>query len=304
MAPFDQNLLTAIVLLTTPILIAAVGEGISERAGVLNIGLEGMVLAGAFFAFWMAEAVHSFWPGVLMGALAGAGLAVIMAVLSINARANQVVVGVGIWILGQGLTSFLFRQEFGQQQQIVLPLPRNLAIPGLSAIPGVGKALFDQIPLVYFAYLLVPVMWFVLYRTTWGLRIRSAGDLPDAAAVAGWNVRWIRWAATLVAGLLAGVSGAFLSISQVGTFLPGMSNGRGFLAIAAVIFGAWRPLGILVACLVFGFGDALQLRLQGLPAVPWAVWFVLALVIAAFALYGFRADTAPRAGVHCASHAR
>ena len=305
MQPFDQNLLTAIVLVTTPILIAAVGEGISERAGVLNIGLEGMMLAGAFFAFWMAEAVHSFWPGVLMGALAGVGLAAIMAVLSINVRANQVIVGVGIWILGQGLTSFLFAQEFGQRQQIVLPLPQALAIPGLSAIPGVGKALFDQIPLVYLGYILVPLMWFVLFRTTWGLRIRSAGDLPDAAAVAGWNVRWIRWVATLVAGLLAGVSGAFLSIGQIGTFLPGMSNGRGFLAIAAVIFGAWRPLGILVACVVFGFGDALQLRLQGLPAVPWAVWFVLALIVATFGIYGrSSAGIVPRAGPSSASPGR
>ena len=231
-----------------------------------------------------------------MGAVAGAGLAVIMAVLSINARANQVVVGVGIWILGQGLNQLPLPPGVRPAAADRSPSAAEPGYPWALVRTGVGKALFDQIPLVYLAYILVPVMWFVLYRTTWGLRIRSAGDLPDAAAVAGWSVRRIRWVATLVAGLLAGVSGAFLSISQVGTFLPGMSNGRGFLAIAAVIFGGWRPLGIMVACLVFGFGDALQLRLQGLPAVPWAVWFVLALVIAVFGLYGFRADTAPKAG--------
>ena len=284
MGIFDANLLSAAILITTPILFAAMGELISQRAGVLNIGLEGVMLVGAFFAFWVAEASGSLWLGVGGGLLAGVSLAVLMAALSIEAHAGQVIAGLGVLILGFGVAAFAFQAAFAGRSQVLLSPMQRHEIPGLSSVPAIGSALFDQIPLVYIAFLLVPAVAVLLYRTSWGIAIRAAGDLPIAAEASGLSVRKIRWLSALAAGALAGVGGTFLSIGEVGTYVNQMTGGRGFLAIAAVIFGAWRPFRTLGACFLFGGVEALQLRLQGRPFVPREVWAAVAVLVLAYAV--------------------
>jgi ABC-type uncharacterized transport system permease subunit len=286
--PFDVAWLTASVRLATPLLFASTGELISERAGVLNVGLEGMLLSGAFFAFLGSYLSGNLLVGILLGMAAGVVVAILMALLSIHARADQIVVGVGLNILVLGVTTFVFREVFAGQAEVHLLRPTPLAIPLLSKIPVIGGPFFRQTAFVYAAFATVAVAWFVLYRTSWGLAIRAAGEVPAAADTAGVSVGRIRWIGTLVAGALAGVGGAFLSVGQLGLFIEGMSAGRGFLALAAVIFGGWRPLGLVAACLVFGAADALQLRLQAYATIPRQVWLIVALVALAYILMRFR----------------
>jgi len=168
---------------------------------------------------------------------------------------------------------------------VVVPTIGKVAIPGLSDIPQVGAVLLDHDVLLYFAFLLVPVVWFLLYRTKWGLSIRAVGEMPAAADSAGSSVRRIRWMGVFAAGGLSGLAGAYLAVVEVGIFKEGMSGGRGFLAIVAVIFGRWNPIGVLGACLVLGGTDALQLRLAASPTVPRVVWAVIAIAAAVFVLY-------------------
>jgi ABC-type uncharacterized transport system permease subunit len=287
-SPFDAAWLGATIRLSTPLLFAATGELVAERSGVLNIGLEGMMLVGAFFSFLASYFSHSFWLGVLTGLVAGMALATIMALVSVQARADQIVTGVGLNIVAAGLTTFLYREIFSSRPAIQLHLPRSIALPGLSRIPDIGPNVFRQTALVYLAFLSVGVVWLILYRTTWGLAIRASGEVPAAADTAGQNVNRIRWFCTMAAGALAGVGGAYLSVGRIGFFTEGMSAGRGFIALAAVIFGEWNPGGVLLASLALGAADALQLRLQAEPAVPRAVWLVLAVAAAAYAASSFR----------------
>jgi simple sugar transport system permease protein len=280
--PFDVAWLTATVRLATPLLFASTGETVSERAGILNIGLEGMMLCGAFFSYLGAWLWGSLLLGILLGVLAGAVLASLMALLTIHARADQIVVGVGLNLMAIGVTTFAYRQIFTSRTEVHLARPQPLHLPLLSKIPVVGPALFSQTLLVYLAFIGVAVTWFVLYRTSWGLAIRAAGEVPAAADTAGISVARIRWFGTLTAGAMAGAAGAFLSVGQLGLFQEDMSAGRGFLALAAVIFGGWRPFGVLAACLVFGAADALQLRLQAYANIPRQVWLVVALIALAY----------------------
>lgn len=285
MVPFDAALLGASLVLATPILLAALGELVSERAGVVNVGLEGMMLMGAFFSFLVAWKSGSLALGVAGGIAAGIALAAVMGLLTITAKADQIVAGIGLLLLAAGLTSFLFEELTAGRDQVRLDRIDPLEIPLLSDIPEIGPALFDRDPIVYVAFLLVPAIWFLLYRTRWGLSIRSAGEAPAALDTAGVSVVGVRWAGVLTAGALAGLGGAFLSIAQLGLFQQNMTAGRGFLALAAVFFGRWHPLGVLAACLLFGAADALQLRLQGAGSVPSSVWVLVALVAAAYLAY-------------------
>jgi simple sugar transport system permease protein len=279
MGPFDTSLLIAVVGLTTPILFVAMGELLAQRSGIINIGLEGMMLTGAFFGFWAAWASKSLLVGVVAGAASGAVIGVMMALLSISARGDQIVVGVGINILALGATTFANEEIFtGGGNQVTITPMRPLAIPVLDHIPVIGTAFFDQVPLTYLGYLAVPAIWYLLYRTNLGLLIRGAGETPDAVETAGVSVNRIRWSTTLFAGAMAGLGGTMLSIGNVGLFNEDMSNGRGFIALAAVIFGRWRPLSVLGACLVFGGADALQLRLQAQTSIPSQVWVAVLLI--------------------------
>lgn len=285
MGPFDSAWLASTVILTVPLLLAGVGELFSERAGILNIGLEGMMLMGAFWAFWGEWYYGNIWVGMLIGIIAGMVLAAVMAVFSIQARADQVVIGVGLNILALGITGYMFREIFGDRGSVELPRLGKVAIPGLSSIPGVGQPLFNQSVIVYLAFALIPISWFILYRTTWGLNLRAVGSVPAAADTGGVRVNAVRWQALLVTGALAGLGGATLSVVDLGLFQQDLSAGRGFIALAAVIFGRWRPLGLLLACIVFGATDALQLRLQASGDIPRQVWVAILLVGVIWVVY-------------------
>ena len=283
--PFDTAWLAEALILTTPILLAAMGELISERAGVLNVGLEGFMLAGAFFSYLMTWKAHSLFVGVVCGIAAGMLFAVVMGLLTIEAKADQIVSGVGINLAATGLTSYLFDEIFGNQAQIVVPIIGDIKIPVLSSIPDFGPALFKNDWTLYLAFLLVPITWFLLFRTKWGLAIRASGELPSGADTAGISVRRVRWFGVLTAGALAGLAGANLAIVQVGIFHQEMTAGRGFLALVAVIFGRWKPVGVMGACLALGGADALELRLADQNQVPTQVWGVVAGIAAALAIY-------------------
>ena len=286
---FDTALVVSTLLLTTPILFAATGELVAELAGVINIGIEGMMLAGAFFAYWAYDTTGSPLVGLACGLLAGAALGGVMALFAVQAGADQVVVGIGIVVLAMGSTSLATSELFGQDaSRSLLAVETPVGIPLLDRAPFIGRVLFDAKPLEYVAFALLALTAAVLYKTRAGLAVRAAGEMPEAVTANGLNVRAVRWAAVLFAGSAAGLGGAFLSIGEAGTFVENMTGGRGYLALAAVIFGGWRIRGVLFACLAFGFCDALQLRLQGLPAVPVEVWALAAVVCGGYAAWAWR----------------
>jgi general nucleoside transport system permease protein len=261
-------------LLTTPdlwhatlqaaalLLLPALGGVISERSGVVNIAMEGMMLAGAFFAVVADLAWHNAWLATLVAIMAGGAMALIHAVVSIRFRADQIVSGVAINIFASGLTVFLLRELYGQQN-IGHVDPQNLLptvnVPLLDQIPFFGPAVFHQQNIVvYLALILLVVVNVVLFRTRLGLRIRAVGEHPQAADTAGINVYVLRYGAVITSGLLSGLAGAFLSIGISNTFVQDMTSGRGYIALAAMIFGKWTPLGAFVACVLFGLGQAIN----------------------------------------------
>jgi ABC-type uncharacterized transport system permease subunit len=254
----------AAVRFATPLIFAAIGEVFSERAGILNIGLEGMMLGGAFGGVLGAHLSGSPWIGLLTAMLCGGAIGLVHAFVCVTIRGDQVVSGAAINIAVAGLTTFFSRMFFETGQRTTVPSFSVWEIPFLSDIPFVGEVLFQHVPLVYMAYLLVPLAAFVLYRTTWGLKIRAVGEQPLAADTVGVNVAAWRYALTIVCGALAALGGAFLSLGQVSMFLESMTSGRGFIALAAVIFGRWDPWRVAGACLLFGAAEASTLRLQAL----------------------------------------
>lgn len=302
MGVFDAALLASAIGLSVPILLASVGELVSERAGVLNVGLEGMILSGAFVAYLVAWKTGSMPLGLLGGIAGGAVFGLIMAVLAVKFGADQIVSGVGINILAVGATSFAFNEIFGSLGQQTLDRIGNWSIPFLSDT-GLGRALFGQDPITYFAFISIPICWWLLYRTKWGLALRGAGEYPAAVDAAGISVYSVRWSAILFAAAMCGLAGAYLTVVEVGIFRQEMSAGRGFLALTAVIFGRWHPGGVVAACLLFGSADALQLRLQiegSLPAEVWGLILLAALVIAIpIALRRTKVDSPKRALTIC-----
>ena len=250
-----QTALAAAILLLLP----ALGGVISERSGVVNIAMEGMMLTGAFFAVVADLAFQNPWLAALVAIVAGGLMALIHAVVSIRFRADQIVSGIAINIFAAGLTLFLVNRIYGLQD-IGHVGPANLLpyinIPILDQIPFVGRVLFQQNVVVYAALILLVIVNVVLFRTRLGLRIRAVGEHPQAADTAGINVYAIRYGAVITSGLFSGLAGAFLAIGISNTFVPNMTDGRGYIALAAMIFGKWRPLGAFVACLIFGFGQA------------------------------------------------
>ena len=282
--PFDMSmlilLLAAGVRLATPLIFAALGGIISERSGVINIGLEGMMIMGTFGAYVGAYLSGSAWGGALGGLLAGAATGLLFVWMAVRYRADQVVLGTGINIFALALTAFIYRAMYkGGISQFVTGF-KAWNIPLLSDIPGIGPIFFQQIPLVYLGYALIAVVAFILYRTTWGLKLRSVGELPRAADTAGISVTRIRMLAVTASGALAGLGGAFLSIGEISAFTEGLVAGRGFIALAAVIFGRWDPLRAAAACLLFGTADALQYRMQALKLpIPYEFLLMMPYVL-------------------------
>jgi len=246
---FDMTLLMATLRAATPLAIAAVGGIFAERSGVVNIALEGKMLVGAFAAVVVSYYTGNPWLGMLATVITSGILAYLFALVSIKYRANQVVSGVAINMLAAGLTVFFMHVFFGTAG----------TSPAVNRLPNIG--LFT--PIVYLAPVIVMVSFIVLYRTPWGLRIRAVGEHPKAAATVGVDVLGIRYACVVLSGVLAGLAGAHLSIGTLSVFVRDMTAGRGFIALAAMIFGKWHPVGALGAALLFGFSEALQMRLQG-----------------------------------------
>jgi ABC-type uncharacterized transport system permease subunit len=251
-----NQVLAAAVLLLLP----ALGGVISERSGVVNIAMEGMMLTGAFFAVVADLGLHNPWLATLVAMVAGGLMALIHAVVSIRFRADQIVSGIAINIFAAGMTVFLINRIYGIQDighvnySELLP---NLDIPGLGQIPFLGHVFFQQNVIVYVALVLLVLVHVVLFRTRLGLRIRAVGEHPQAADTAGINVYAIRYGAVVTSGLLSGLAGAFLAIGVSNTFVPNMTDGRGYIALAAMIFGKWTPFGAFVACVIFGLGEAI-----------------------------------------------
>jgi general nucleoside transport system permease protein len=266
---FSVGLLAATLRFATPLAFAAMGGIFCERSGVINIGLEGMMLAGAFFGIVVAAETGQWELGILGAMGAGGALALIHAFFCIHLRADQIISGFAINFLALGLTGYLFRSVYGTRGTPELPerIP-DVNLGFIQDVPYVGD-IFGQLNLMIWLMLLTVLLsWIVLFKTPLGLRIRSVGEHPRAADTLGISVFKIRYSAVIVSGLLAGLGGAYLSFGFGGTFNENMTAGRGYIALAAVIFGNWRPFGAFGACLLFGFSSALALRLQGSPLLP------------------------------------
>ncbi|MEZ4863265.1 MAG: ABC transporter permease [Caldilineaceae bacterium] len=248
------------IRLATPYLYAALGEMFAQRSGVLNLGVDGMMLMGAFSAFYVVFQSGNLWLGVLVALLVGALLGLLMAVISVTMQAEQGISGIGLYLVGLGLSDLLFKTMIGSVVGISgFPVQR---IPLLSDLPVVGAIFFDHNILIYLAYLLVPVSWFVINKTAFGLKIRAVGHNPEAADSLGVHVNAIRYSTLMIGGALAGVAGASLSIGLLNVFQQNLTNGMGFIAVALVYFGSWRPFGILGGALLFSMVNALQLWVQ------------------------------------------
>jgi ABC-type uncharacterized transport system permease subunit len=284
---FTWSILVAAMLrYATPLLLAALGGIISERSGVINIGLEGMMLMGAYFGIWGADVFHSWVLGCLVAMLAGALMALIHAVFSIQLRANQVVSGTGVNFLALGITGYFFIAHYGSNgtPSNISQVP-NVKLPLIQHVGFFGAAIGNTNLLTWIALALVPVLTVFLFRTRWGLRLRAVGEKPRAADTVGIPVRRTRYFAVVASGVFAALGGAYLSVAFVGSFNQGMTEGRGFIALAAVIFGKWRPAGALIATLLFGFASALADRLptfsQSEGTLFQALPYVLTLVAVA-----------------------
>lgn len=258
------SLLAATLRISPPIVLASIGGAYSERTGIINIGLEGMILMGAFAGVVGSHFLGNPWLGVLCAILAGGALGLLHAVLCIKFKANQVVSGVGVNILSLGLTTLLLQVIWGNRgASDPVPGIEPLQIPVIKDIPVVGEIIGKQNPLVYIMLIIVFFAWLIMFRTPLGLRIRAVGEHPEAADTVGIHVHKIQYMCVTVSGMLSGLGGAYLSLGWLNLFSQNMSAGRGFIALAANIFGKWNPAGTFGASLLFSFTDALQIKLQG-----------------------------------------
>lgn len=288
--------LAAAVRISTPLLYAATGEMLVERSGVINLSVEGAMLAGALAAALGASAGGP-WLGVVAAIAAGVLVTAVFAAVALGARADQIITGTAVTLGAIGLTGAIYRSAYGAGGPgLSLPTFTTLEIPGLAAVPVLGPALFAQPVLTYIAWLLVPLAWWFLFRSWWGLALRATGESAGAAHASGVPVRRVRVLAALGAGGLAGMGGATLVLAQVGTFAEEMTAGRGFLAIAIVVLGRWHPVGVLLAALLFGAATALQFAFQAMGlGVPYQIFLALPYVLALAALaVGIRGWRAPQ----------
>lgn len=277
---FWEVVLAGTIRLAIPLALAALGETLVERAGVLNLGIEGMMVMGALTGVWTAVQVGS-WAGVAAGLAIGALLGVLMALAVVYGEANQIVVGVTLTLLGIGLASFLFQAWIpsGRDTVAVPPMPA-VRVPVLADLPLAGPALFAQNLLAYGTFALVPVLAWTLRRSRFGLAIRAAGDDPAAAALRGVATGRVRVLTLVIGGALAGLAGATIAVGYLGSFTDGVTAGRGFVAVAIVIIGNWTPLGALAGSLLFAFCDSLALQAQtGGVVLPVEAWSALPYLV-------------------------
>ena len=283
-----ESFLQGTVRTATPLLFAALGEVAVQRSGLINLGLEGVIIAGAFGAI-VGASIDSHLIGYTAAASAGIVLAVVLAVFAVGFRANQIVVGTAITLLGLGLTGTLYRATFGVPGAEVTISPNIARLRFLESIPLIGPALFAQPPITYLLYVIVPAMWFFLYRSHGGLAIRAVGENSAAALAAGIRPRRIQAMAILFGGAMGGLAGGSLVLAHVGTFAEGMSAGRGFIAIAIVALGRWHPVGVAAAALLFGGATSLQFVLQAMGwATPYQLFLALPYLLTLVTLVGGR----------------
>lgn len=291
---FSLTVFASTLRIATPVILASLGGCMSERSGVINIGLEGMMLMGAFSAV-VGSYFFGAWMGVLIGVLAGGLMGLLHAFMSVTIKANQIISATAINIMAVGLPNILipviWPNHFGISPTV--PVIADIHLPIISSIPVIGKIFGHQNPIVYLTLILVPAISYLLFKTRLGLRIRAVGEHPQAADTLGINVYKMRYIAVTMSGLLAGLGGAFLSICYQAQFSMAMTAGRGFIGLAAMIFGRWSPKGALLACLLFGFADAFQASAQaaGVP-IPPELMLSFPYVLTLVALVGLFGKTA------------
>jgi len=287
--PFLQELLLSTMRMATPLLIVALAELYSEKAGLVNIGLDGMMAFGALVGFLTSYITGNPYLGILAGGLGGIMVNMIYAVATIQLGAQQIVFGMAINLFAPALASFIYKAYFGISSTLAqATLMEPMAIPLLSEIPFIGKILFHHTIIVYIAYLLVPISYIFFEKTKAGLNFKAVGEFPKAAESLGINVYRQKYLACIICGLLAGIGGAYLTTAYVSTYSDGIVSGRGFIALSAVVFGRWMPTGVLFAALLFGFADSIQLRLQIInPETPYQLLAMIPYLSTLFALAFF-----------------
>lgn len=280
-----QAFLQATIRTATPLALAAVGESVVERSGIINIGLEGVILAGAFGALVGASA-GGVAAGFVVAILAGLVLGAVFGWFTIRLRCDQIITGTAVNLLAFGLTGALYRDLYGAAGAALrIPTSAPAAVPLLARIPLLGPVLFDQPPVTYSLYAIVPAVWWWLYRTHGGLALRAVGERPQGAIVAGIAPSTVRWKALFLGSALGGAAGGTLVLAQAGTFAEGMSAGRGFIAIAIVVLGRWNPGGVALAALFFGAVSALQFSLQAMGlSLPYQLFLALPYLVTLLAL--------------------
>ncbi len=281
------GLFAASIRLATPITYASLGGIFSERVGIINIGLEGMMLSGAFCSVALTYFSNNPWFGLLGALLVGLLLGYLHAILTIKFSANQIVSGVGINLFALGFTAYMSQIIWGSRgaSESVNGLG-SISIPLLKDVPIIGEIIGTHSPLVYLMFIVTAVSYLILFRMPIGLRMRAVGEHPAAADSAGIDVIRVKYLGVIISGMLAGMGGAFLSIGHVNLFVLGMTGGRGFIAMAAMIFGKWKPIKVFAASLLFGFADALQIRLQSLGILPPQIILAIPYIITIAVLAG------------------
>lgn len=280
---FIISLLEGMVRISTPLLFAALGELVVEKSGLLNLGVEGLMLMGAFVGFVTTYFSDSLWLGVAAAGLSAGFLGILFAFLTSTLKTDQTVTGLAINILSSGLTFYLYRVVFmniGSENPPNVPIFQEKSIPIISKIPIIGSALFQQTPMTYIAIAMVFIIFWFLYKTKYGLILRCIGDNPRAMDMKGIQIERYQYLSVFFGGFMAGLGGAFLTISSSGLFLPDITGGRGWIAVAIVIFGNWNPFHILFAAWFFGLLDTLQLQIQGLGVqMPYQILLALPYVL-------------------------
>jgi ABC-type uncharacterized transport system permease subunit len=293
---FDASLIASMLVFATPLTFGALGGMFSERSGVVNVALEGMMLMGAFFGIYGADKTGSWFLGILIAMLAGGLLALVHAFFAIHLRADQIVGGIALNFLALGITGYFFYQLYhGANISANIPRIPNVSIPWVKDQGFIGPAFGDLNLLIWVAIVFVPLSYVVLFKTPLGLRIRACGEHPRAADTVGINVYAIRYGAVITSGMLAALGGVFLSVGFVGTFNENMTDGRGFIALAAMIFGNWRPFGAFGAALLFGFSTALAFRLPVYSDSAATLFQALPYVLTLVAVAGVIGRTIPPA---------
>jgi ABC-type uncharacterized transport system permease subunit len=290
----NVGLFAAAIRMATPIALAALGGIFSERVGVVNIGLEGMMLMGAFSGVIVSYYTSNPWLGILSAIMVGGFLGLIHAFLTVTLKGNQIVSGTGINILALGFTAFASEVVWGSRGASASVASLGVIhLPIISDIPIIGDILGSHTPLVYLMVVLVILAQVFLFKTSFGLRLRAVGEHPAAADTAGINVFKMKYIGIVVSGMLAGLGGVFLSLAHLSMFSYGMTGGRGFIALAAMIFGGWIPLGAFGASFLFGLTDALQMRLQSMGILPPQIILMLPYIITVIVLAGVVRKTKP-----------